>query len=137
VIHQWLDVARVADDAAKGIAMGSPLSPLLANVYLHPLDCALTDAGWAPVRYADDFIALAHTREGAEAAYAYTRTVLEEFKLRYEPEKTAIASFDQGFAFLGVRFLGDSYFYVWRDKVVEVEGDEADWLFGQYGPRYG
>jgi group II intron reverse transcriptase/maturase len=136
LIRQWLDVARVEEDEARGIAMGSPLSPLLANVYLHPLDCALVEAGWEPVRYADDFIALARTRAGAEAAYAYTEGVLDDLKLRYEPRKTGIASFEEGFEFLGVRFLEDSYSYVWQDKVVEVEGDRADWLFGRYGPRY-
>jgi CRISPR-associated protein Cas1 len=136
LIRKWLNVARVKPGEAKGIAMGGPLSPLLANVYLHPLDEALVEAGWEPVRYADDFIALAETRAGAQAAYEQTEAILAGLKLRYEPSKTQIASFERGFDFLGVRFLEDSYSYVWQEKVVEVEGDRADWLFSRYGPRY-
>jgi group II intron reverse transcriptase/maturase len=132
----WLEVGRVKPDVAKGIPMGSPLSPLLANVYLHQLDCGLTEAGWEPVRYADDFIVLAPDRPGVEAAYAEAQVHLEALKLRYEPSKTSIASFEQGFEFLGVRFYRDTYSYIWREKVVEVDDDQVDWLFSRYGPQY-
>ncbi len=114
--------------------MGSPISPLLANVYLHPLDCGLVEAEWQPIRYADDFIVLARDRAGAEAAYEDAGTLLGHLNLRYEPTKTAITSFEQGFDFLGVRFQRDGYSYIWQEKKIEVEGDEVDWLFSRYGP---
>ncbi len=38
----------------RGLPQGSPLSPLLANLVLHPLDAGLRAAGHALVRYADD-----------------------------------------------------------------------------------
>ena len=39
----------------NGVAQGAPIAPLLANLYLHPLDRLLAAAGYVPVRYADDF----------------------------------------------------------------------------------
>jgi RNA-directed DNA polymerase len=44
------------------------LSPLLANIYLNPLDHLLNAAGYAMVRYADDFVIFCRTREDAEQA---------------------------------------------------------------------
>jgi len=38
----------------KGTPQGGPLSPLLANIYLDPLDKELEKRGLAFVRYADD-----------------------------------------------------------------------------------
>lgn len=116
--------------------MGSPLSPLLANIYLHALDCALVQKGWELVRYADDFIVQTRERSEVEGAYWDVQEILEELKLRYEPEKTSITSFEQGFEFLGVRFYRDTYSYVWQEKVITVDEDEVDWLFSRYGPSY-
>ena len=39
-----------------GTPQGAVLSPLLANIYLHPLDMLITEAGLKMVRYADDFV---------------------------------------------------------------------------------
>jgi hypothetical protein len=50
-----------------------------------------------------------------------------------EPNKTTIASFDDGFDYLGVWFERDGYSYQWRDKRIQVEGD-FDWLFYDYLP---
>ena len=44
---------------AKGIPQGSPLSPILANCYLHQFDGELRAAGLRFVRYADDFLVVA------------------------------------------------------------------------------
>lgn len=38
----------------KGTPQGGPLSPLLANIYLDPLDKELEQRGLSFVRYADD-----------------------------------------------------------------------------------
>jgi group II intron reverse transcriptase/maturase len=136
LIGQWLERARPAPDIAKGLPMGGPLSPLLANVHLHPLDQRLLAAGWKVVRYADDFIVLARDQEDVHAAYAATERFLADLKLRYEPTKTRIVTFERGFEFLGVTFEDDEYSYPWEDKRIVVEGDQADWLFNAYGPDY-
>jgi RNA-directed DNA polymerase len=54
-----------------GTPQGAVLSPLLANIYLNPLDHLLADAGFAAVRYADDFVILCKTREDAAEALAF------------------------------------------------------------------
>ena len=37
-----------------GTPQGAVISPLLANLFLHPVDCAMAEAGCKMVRYADD-----------------------------------------------------------------------------------
>lgn len=120
----------------RGIPMGSPLSPLLANVYLHPLDAAVTGRGFPMVRYADDFIVLAAWPEGRDVAYALVGEVLAGLRLRYEPDKTRLASFDQGFDFLGVHFEQSWYWYNWQERRVEVRDEGDEWQLARYRPEY-
>jgi len=42
--------------------------------------------------------------------------------LRYEPTKTTITSFQDGFEFLGVAFRGSTYSFTWKQKRVKVAG---------------
>lgn len=50
----------------RGTPQGGPLSPLLANIYLHPLDCELARRGVAFVRYADDIAIFASSERAAQ-----------------------------------------------------------------------
>jgi RNA-directed DNA polymerase len=43
-----------------GTPQGAVLSPLLANLYLHPLDVLMEQGGWRMVRYADDCVPRTH-----------------------------------------------------------------------------
>ena len=43
-------------DLHAGVRQGQILSPLLANLYLHQLDCFVAGQGWGWVRYADDYL---------------------------------------------------------------------------------
>lgn len=88
-----------------GIPQGSPISPLLANLYLDHLDEAMVDGNFALVRYADDFIVLARSQERAQAALRLSADVLERLRLRLNPLKTRVVHFDQGFRFLGWNFV--------------------------------
>lgn len=75
----------------RGIAQGSPLSPLLANIVLDELDQEHARRGWPQVRYADDCILLARDRAAAEAMLEATRAFLAtRLKLRLHPRKTRI-----------------------------------------------
>jgi group II intron reverse transcriptase/maturase len=50
----------------KGTPQGGPLSPMLANVYLDPLDKELEKRGLSFVRYADDIAIFASSQRSAE-----------------------------------------------------------------------
>ncbi len=90
-----------------GTPQGAVISPLLANIYLHPLDERMAALGHRMVRYADDFVVLCRSHEEAEAALATIRAWVAENGLRLHPEKTRLGDCrqpGQGFDFLGYRF---------------------------------
>ena len=86
---------------------GAVMSPLLANIYLHPLDEQLAVCGYRMVRYADDFVVLCKSREEADAALAEIRAWVADNGLRLHPNKTHVGDcrqYGEGFEFLGYRF---------------------------------
>jgi len=89
-----------------GTPQGAVISPLLANLYLHPVDQALAEAGWEVVRYADDLVILCRSEEEAQRALELLEKLITERKLRLHPEKTRIVDASQrgGFDFLGYHF---------------------------------
>lgn len=90
-----------------GTPQGAVISPLLANVYLHPLDCHIKQKGYRMVRYADDFVLLCQSREGAEAALLEVRAWVESNGLSLSVDKTHVGDCrqkGQGFDFLGYHF---------------------------------
>lgn len=107
-----------------GTPQGGPLSPLLANVYLHAFDVAMQEAGFGMVRYADDFVIFAKSHERAGEALALAERTLAGLKLSLHPEKTRIAAIDEGFEFLGFRYLRDG-----EGRVQKVVGRKAQRRF--------
>ena len=90
-----------------GTPQGSPISPLLANIYLHPLDKLMTERGYRMVRYADDFVILCRSAEEAAQALEEVRAWTAENGLSLHPDKTHVGNCreeGQGFEFLGYRF---------------------------------
>lgn len=90
-----------------GTPQGAVISPLLANLYLHPLDCQMALKGYRMVRYADDFVVLCRTAEEAQAALAEIRAWVIGAGLTLHPDKTRVGDCweaGQGFDFLGYRF---------------------------------
>jgi CRISPR-associated protein Cas1 len=96
-----------------GVPQGSPISPLLANFFLSDFDLALEEAGLKVIRYADDFLILARRRDEATAALEIARDRLNEIHLELKDSKTTVASFEQGFRFLGALFLGSDVWIPW------------------------
>ena len=90
-----------------GTPQGGPLSPLLANIYLDPMDHALRERKFGLVRYADDFVIFTKSRERAEEALEVVRQTFAPLKLHLHPEKTRIAAIEEGFDFLGYNFFRD------------------------------
>lgn len=90
----------------EGTPQGAVISPLLANLYLDPLDQLMARNGREMVRYADDFIILCHTQEEAEQALQTIQQWVEQAGLKLHPEKTRIVDATQpgGFDFLGYHF---------------------------------
>ena len=90
----------------EGTPQGGVISPLLANIYLNPLDYFLHEQGFELVRYADDFVVLCRTRAEAEQALELIRQWVTENDLTLHPTKTRIADANdqEGFAFLGYVF---------------------------------
>jgi len=91
----------------QGTPQGAVLSPLLANIYLHPLDVHLRQSGYELVRYADDFVVLCRSETEAQAALRAIRSHCDAYGLTLHPEKTQVGNCllpGQGFEFLGYRF---------------------------------
>ena len=98
-LHEWTP--------ETGTPQGAVISPLLANLYLNPLDHQVAEAGFAMVRYADDFVILCRSREEADRALARVRGWVEENGLTLHPTKTKIVDArTDGFDFLGYTFRG-------------------------------
>ena len=67
LISLWLPYGRPRisrrSRLPRGISLGSVISPLLCNIYLHELDRELRKKRLQHVRYADDFIVLCTSPE--------------------------------------------------------------------------
>jgi RNA-directed DNA polymerase len=99
-LHGWQPTER-------GTPQGAVISPLLANLYLNPLDHEMEERGWGLVRYADDFVVLCRSREEAQEVLAYLRQWTEQAGLSLQPTKTRMAhAGEEGLDFLGWHFRG-------------------------------
>jgi RNA-directed DNA polymerase len=90
-----------------GTPQGAVISPLLANIYLHPLDRQMKQQGYRMVRYADDFVVLCRTAQQAQAVLEEVKSWVEQNGLRLNADKTHVGDCrqaGQGFEFLGYRF---------------------------------
>jgi RNA-directed DNA polymerase len=99
-----------AKDSGRGIPQGSPISPLLANLYMRRFVLGWKKLGLEQrlgsriVSYADDLVILCK-RGRAEEALAQMREIMGKIKLTVNEEKTRICKVPQGeFDFLGYTF---------------------------------
>jgi len=91
----------------EGTPQGAVISPLLANIFLNPLDHLMAEHGHKMLRYADDSVIVCRSQAEAASALELMRHWCEEHGLTLHPEKTCIADLNQeraGFDFLGYRF---------------------------------
>ena len=96
-------------DEKRGISQGSPLSPLLSNLYMRRFVLGWKRLGYAErfrahiVNYADDLVVCC--RENAEEALQTMRQIMTRLKLTVNEEKTHVCRLpEQYFDFLGYRF---------------------------------
>jgi RNA-directed DNA polymerase len=92
---------RRAGPTPAGVLQGSPLSPLLANIYLHPFDQALSRQRLHLVRYADDWVILCADQAAAESAFNQALRTLARLRLKINPDKTCILSPGEKLSWLG------------------------------------
>jgi RNA-directed DNA polymerase len=99
-----------ARDKRRGIPQGSPLSPLLANIYMRRFVLGWKKLGLERslgtrlVTYADDLVILCR-RGNAEAALHHLREIMGKLKLTVNEDKTRVCQVPEGeFDFLGFTF---------------------------------
>ena len=119
LIQQWLEMPveetdsqgrrhRTTDnqDSGRGTPQGSPISPLLANLYMRRFILGWKQQGWEErldahiVNYADDFVILC--RGSAQAAGSPMRKIMTTLKLTVNEKKTKTCELpEESFDFLG------------------------------------
>ena len=118
-----------AKDSGRGIPQGSPISPLLSNLYMRRFVLAWKKLGLERklgsriVTYADDLVILCK-RGMAEEALQQMREIMGKLKLTVNEEKTRICKVPEGeFDFLGYTFgrryspkTGRAYIALWPSK---------------------
>ncbi|EQD60270.1 RNA-directed DNA polymerase (Reverse transcriptase), partial [mine drainage metagenome] len=114
-IRQFLDAGIMEDNEIhsqdKGTPQGSPLSPLLANIYLDQLDKQWKASGLQNrygenahlIRWADDYLVL--MSGNTATAKKKLDEIMEDIGLTMNTEKTRIVKAEEGFDFLGFRFV--------------------------------
>jgi len=93
----------------KGTPQGAVISPLLANLYLHPVDEAMEAADFQMIRYADDFVIMCRDETEACKALHQVQQLITERGLVLHSEKTRVVDTTLpggGFEFLGYHFEG-------------------------------
>ena len=123
LIKQWLECSveetdgrgrkrrtTVAKDSRCGIPQGSPISPLLANLYMRRFVLAWKQRGLERslgsriVNYADDLVILCK-RGKADEAQLRMREIMGKLKLTVNEEKTRVCKVpEETFDFLGYTF---------------------------------
>jgi hypothetical protein len=88
-------------DGGLGLHQGSPLSPLLCNLYLDAFDRAMMAVGFRVIRYSDDMAIPAPDRGCAEQALTATAETLNDLRLGLDAAKSQVVYFDTGVPFLG------------------------------------
>lgn len=122
LIHRYLVAGVVLPDGTReatpqGVPQGGPLSPLLANIVLDPLDKELERRGHHFARYADDFLVLVKSAKAAERVMSsLTQFVEGRLKLTVNRAKSKAAPLKQC-AFLGFQ-IGHGGKVVWSTKAL-------------------
>ena len=103
-IGQWLESLRQghAGLGLSGLPLGSPLSPVLSNIWLNSVDKSLRQQGLTAVRYADDMLVFANTETECLRARGALASALQPLDLRLNEQKTHVRDTRAG----PVHFLG-------------------------------
>ncbi len=92
-------------DYNRGIAQGTALSPLFADIFLKKFDIAMKDNGFVVLRYVDDFILLGKTKGELHRGYLKARSILKTLRLdlyEYNHKKCKPSHLNGFPSFLGI-----------------------------------
>jgi RNA-directed DNA polymerase len=158
LIKQWLKAgyveSKIFHETESGTPQGGIISPLLANIALDGIDHLLAGfhkvkiyqsspkakrqrtskvklGKYGFIRYADDFVVTAETKEDIEEAIPVIQEWLAVRGLELNPDKTNIVHVEQGFNFLGFnirQFSGSCYTFPQKVKVLAFLQRIRDWL---------
>lgn len=119
LVARWLRAGVIENrqyaPTTEGTPQGGVVSPLLMNIALHGMEHAAgvrykpwrSTRGWSVpgtpvlIRYADDLVALCHTRQQAEQVKERLAEWLTPRGLSFNEGKTRIVHLSEGFDFLG------------------------------------
>ncbi len=134
LIKQWLKAgyveAEILHATKSGVPQGGIISPLISNIALDGMQQLLKGKA-SVIRYADDFVATAPTREEIEAIVPTIEKWLQERGLVMHAEKTRIVSVQNGFDFLGFsvkHYKGKCLFQPQKEKVFGLLKEVRRWL---------
>lgn len=122
ILRTWLEMAVEEEDGrggkrrsteskdrGRGTPQGSPISPLLSNVYMRRFILGWKQQGWEKtldakiVNYADDFVIVC--RHKAQEALEKTEAIMKRIKIEINWQKTKISRIpEESFEFLGYTF---------------------------------
>ncbi len=109
-------------NGVKGLAQGSPLSPLLSNLYLDKFDRAMAEVDCRFIRYADDFVVLFKDDQKTEKSIEQIRAFLDRLQLHLKEDKTVEVKQGKPIQFLG--------FIITESEIIEkqkTEKQEGAW----------
>lgn len=84
----------------KGVMAGTPISGILANIYMHEVDKQMLLNNYKYIRYADDTLIV-----GQEALDFFTKQ-LSKLGIIFNQKKSETFTIDKGITFLGFKFVG-------------------------------
>jgi CRISPR-associated endonuclease Cas1 len=116
-VSDWLKHCR--EQGISGLPQGSPLSPVLSNLYLDRFDRELLTKDCLLFRYGDDFILLFKDKDRIHQYHEGVIDTLSSLGLKLNPQKTLIIEKDTAFSFLGYEISLDSI------KTISKETDET------------
>ncbi len=108
---------QLYSESREGVPQGGPLSPLLANIMLDPLDKELEKRGHKFARYADDFTIIVKShRAGERVLKSISYFISHRLKLVVNATKSRVVKTNES-KFLGFTFKGDRL--QWHPKTVQ------------------
>lgn len=120
LVALWCRIGLVEADGRwrniqSGVRQGNCISPMLSNLYLHPLDEFAAGIGIDWVRYSDDYLILCSSREEAASADRLIEDFLREpLCLTLNNREQPPRHIDEGFTFLGISFRG-------KERTIDID----------------